>query len=126
MKRILLLVFLIAYSSVGCAQSSGLVEATQFEKLIKEKKDIQLIDVRTENEFKAGHIKGAVNIDFYRSDFKQAISKLDKTKPIAIYCAVGGRSGSTAKIASQLGFKEVYDLNGGISVWQKKGLQVVK
>jgi rhodanese-related sulfurtransferase len=127
MKRILLLILLTAFSLVGCAQQpSGIIDATQFKKLIEEKKDVQLIDVRTPNEFKAGHIQGAINIDFYRGDFKEAIAKLDKSKPIAIYCAVGGRSGASTEVAAQLGFKQVYDLQGGISVWQRKGLPIVK
>jgi rhodanese-related sulfurtransferase len=54
------------------------------------------------------------------------IAQLDKSKPIAIYSAVGGRSGYTAKIATHLGFKTIYDLEGGISLWQKQDLKIVK
>lgn len=85
-----------------------------------------MIDVRTAQEFKEGHIKGAVNIDYYKSDFKQLMAKLDKSKPIAVYCTVGGRSGAGAKIVQQLGFKEVYDLEGGIVLWQRNGYKLVK
>lgn len=85
-----------------------------------------MIDVRTAQEFNEGHIKGAVNIDYYNSDFKQQLAKLDKSKPIAVYCAVGGRSGAGAQMAQQLGFKEVYDLEGGVVLWQRKGYKLVK
>lgn len=126
MKKFFTLVIITLFCSTGCAQSTGTIEAVQFDKLIKEKKELQLIDVRTAQEFNEGHIKGAVNIDYYNSDFKQQLAKLDKSKPIAVYCAVGGRSGSGAQIAKQLGFKEVYDLEGGVVLWQRKGYKLVK
>jgi phage shock protein E len=126
-KKLFLFVILSSIASIDCTQTpSVLVDAIQFDKHIQEIKELQLIDVRTANEFKSGHISGAVNIDFYRSDFKQMIAQLDTSKPIAVYCAVGGRSGSTAKIAADLGFKTIYDLEGGISLWQKQGLKIVK
>ena len=126
MKRFFTLFIIGLYCSTGCAQSTGTIEAAQFDKLIKEKKELQLIDVRTAKEFSEGHIKGAVNIDYYKSDFKQLMAKLDKSKPIAVYCTVGGRSGSGAQMAKQLGFKEVYDLEGGVVLWQRKGFKLVK
>lgn len=126
MKIFFTLLIIALFSSTGCAQSTGTIEAAQFDKLIKEKKGLQLIDVRTAQEFKEGHIKGAINIDYYKSDFKQLLAKLDKSKPIAVYCTVGGRSGAGAKIVQQLGFKEVYDLEGGIVLWQRNGYKLVK
>jgi rhodanese-related sulfurtransferase len=65
MKKLFLFIILSSFTLIGCAQtSSGLVDAIQFDKRIKEIKELQLIDVRTANEFKSGHISGAVNIDF--------------------------------------------------------------
>ena len=57
------------------------------------------------------------NIDYYNSTFKEELDKLDKTKPLLLYCRSGNRSGKAGKIATNLGFKEIYDLEGGYSAW---------
>jgi rhodanese-related sulfurtransferase len=90
----------------------------EFEKMIK-KPGAQLIDVRTKDEYNAGHIGDAKNIDFYQGDFKNNMSKLDKSKPVLVYCAAGGRSGQTATMLKEMGFREVYDLSGGYGKWKK-------
>lgn len=82
--------------------------------------DIQLIDVRTAPEVAGGKIGDAVNIDFYGADFKQQIDKLDKSKRTLVYCASGGRSGNAAQMMKSMGFKEVYDLQGGFRGWPYK------
>ena len=82
-------------------------------------KKVQLIDVRTTMEFKSGHIKGSKNIDFYnRSQFLTQIQKLNKEKPVYLYCRSGMRSYRAAKTLKKLGFKEIYDLKGGILNWK--------
>ena len=88
------------------------------------KATVQLIDVRTPDEYKAGHITNAKNINFYAADFKDQIDKLDKSKVIAVYCGVGGRSGKASTILTQLGFKTIYDLQGGMTAWKAKGKKV--
>ena len=57
---------------------------------------------------------------------QKEILKLDKDKPIAVYCAVGGRSSSTAQFLRQQGFKKVYDLKGGMFAWSRKGFKIIK
>lgn len=82
------------------------------------KKTVQLVDVRTPDEFRAGHISGAVNIDFFdRANFRSRFEKFDKEKPLYIYCRSGNRSQKAANIIKDLGFKEIYDLAGGIMRW---------
>ena len=88
------------------------------------KATVQLIDVRTPDEYKAGHITNAKNINFYAADFKDQMEKLDKSKVIAVYCGVGGRSGKVSSILTQLGFKTIYDLQGGMTAWKTKGKKV--
>lgn len=85
------------------------------------KANVQLVDVRTPDEYKAGHISNAKNINFYDADFKAQMDKLDKSKPIAVYCGVGGRSGKASTVLTQLGFKTIYDLQGGMTAWKAKG-----
>ena len=91
-----------------------------------ENKSVQLIDVRTPQEFKEGHIKNAGNINFYDSDFLTQMNKLDKNEPLYIYCRSGGRSGKAALQLKEQGFTEVYDLQGGIIDWKKNNFEIVK
>jgi rhodanese-related sulfurtransferase len=99
--------------------------ATNFKTNI-ENKNVQLVDVRTPEEFKAGHIKNAGNINFYDTDFLTQMNKLDKNKPLYIYCRSGGRSGKAAAKLKEQGFKEVYDLQGGILDWEKNNFETEK
>jgi rhodanese-related sulfurtransferase len=78
------------------------------------KKNIQLVDVRTANEFKSKHLKNAVNIDFFSSKFLDTVSKLNKDKALYIYCRSGSRSRQASNKIAALGFVEIYDLQGGI------------
>lgn len=79
----------------------------------------QLVDVRSKGEFMGGHIKGAKNIDFFdQGSFKSKFEKLDKNKPLYIYCQSGNRSRSASKVLSQMGFSEIYDLRGGYMSWR--------
>ncbi|MEZ4921018.1 MAG: rhodanese-like domain-containing protein [Saprospiraceae bacterium] len=124
----LLLSVFVSCTSESTAQAqvqSGKVNVAQFEQLIA-KGNVQLIDVRTPEEYKAGHLKGATNIDFYATDFAARMKKLDANKPVLVYCAVGGRSGSAASKLSGMGFKQIYDLQGGIRAWASQGKQVVQ
>ena len=98
------------------------------QELVKlmENDDLQLVDVRTPEETSEGMIEGAQNIDFRKDDFKANISKLDKSKPIAVYCGAGGRSGKTSELLKELGFEEIYDLTGGFNLWEAEDYPVAK
>lgn len=86
--------------------------------------DIQIIDVRTPNEYKAGHIAAAQNINFLSPTFEQDILKLDKNKPVLVYCQMGGRSAKCAKKMKALGFTKILDYKGGYSEWKSLKLPV--
>jgi rhodanese-related sulfurtransferase len=94
------------------------VEKAEFSKLMK-KSGVQLIDVRTSREFSNGFIAGAKNIDYNGDSFEKQIKKLDKNKPVLVYCAAGGRSENAAELLKEWGFKEVYDLIGGYNGWKE-------
>jgi len=83
-----------------------------------EDSNVQLIDVRTSNEFKSGFIKNAKNIDFYATNFLNQFEKFDKQKPLFLYCRSGMRSSKAAKKLVAIGFNEVYDLKGGYLNWK--------
>ncbi len=80
--------------------------------------DVQLVDVRTPNEYKAGHIDDAVNIGISDMDaFIAKFNKLDKSKPLYVYCMMGGRSHMASVKLQELGFQEIYDFKGGYKAW---------
>lgn len=83
-------------------------------------KDVQLIDVRSIEEYNRGHIDDAINIDIADIEkFSKEIQKLDKTKPIYIYCHSGVRSRRAGKLIQKLGFTSIYDFTGGWSIWSQ-------
>ena len=110
-------------SAESTAQSQAQIQADEFEKLMADNK--QLVDVRTPGEFSQGHIPGATNINLHDDSFNDRVSQLDKSEPVMVYCAVGGRSATAASRLRSMGFK-VYDLKGGIRGWSAQGKQVVK
>lgn len=91
----------------------------------------QFIDVRTPQEYAAGHIDNAINIDLYSADFKEKVIKLKDSnfKNITIYivyCGTGIRSASACQIMEELGFKDILNMTGGITEWEAAGLPVEK
>jgi thioredoxin len=93
----------------------------EFEKQLINANGEQLIDVRTPQEFEKYRITGAKNIDFRNPDFQEKIEKLDKNKPVLIYCLAGPRSKAALDVFQKAGFKTVYELSGGINAWSKAG-----
>lgn len=85
-----------------------------------------IIDIRTPQEFVNGHIEGAININLFDKTFVEQLSKLDKSKPIFMYCRSGSRTASATKKASKLGFEKVNDLQGGIINWARNNYQIIK
>lgn len=83
------------------------------------KKNIQLVDVRTSREFNGGHIKGARNIDvFQQAAFEMQFGKLNKEKPVYLYCRSGMRSQKAARRLVGMGFERIYHLKGGYINWR--------
>jgi rhodanese-related sulfurtransferase len=78
--------------------------------------------VRTPKEYTAGHLSGAINLDYYSNNFRTDLEQLDKSKTYLIYCRTGRRSGVTLNMMRELGFSGVYDIAGGIKAWLAKGL----
>ncbi len=85
-----------------------------------------IIDIRTSDEFREGHLKGARQIDFLEEGFAEKVRKLDRSRPYLIHCRSGGRSSRSLALWKKMKFKKVYHLDGGILAWEKAGLPVVK
>ena len=94
--------------------------ATKLEALPNE----QLIDVRTPTEYQTGHLPHSTLIDFKSDGFRKKMAQLDKHQPVMVYCAAGGRSTATVALLEELGFTEVYELEGGITGWQEAGQEI--
>ncbi|MCY4561639.1 MAG: rhodanese-like domain-containing protein [Flavobacteriaceae bacterium] len=92
-----------------------IISAEKFKELIDE--GHPLIDVRRPEEFESGSIPGAVNFNVLDSNFAQKIDTLDRSKLYLIHCRSGKRSGRAAEIMIELGFKKIYDLQGGYLNW---------
>ncbi len=105
-------------STTGVVQQ---VDAAKFSSLMESSPEKIVIDVRTDGEVVSGVIPNATQIDLSRNDFRESVSKLDKTKPVFVYCAVGGRSSMASEVFEEVGFTKIYNLQGGVSAWQQAG-----
>jgi rhodanese-related sulfurtransferase len=132
MKKLLfvtILSFLFAFQSCQEEKSSVLEVVTPqqvYDAVYSKGTNAQLLDVRTQEEYVVSHLKNAQNICVTNNDFQEKVKKLDKNKPVYVYCEKGGRSANAAKILTEMGFKKVYDLQGGITNWEESGLETQK
>ena len=92
--------------------------------LMANRPDLLLIDVRTDQAWEQGHIPGAAFLDFLEDDFEERAFALPKDRPIAVYCAAGGRSEDAMIKMKKAGFRELYNLRGGFYGWEDAGRDV--
>lgn len=102
------------------------LQVDEYRQKLEATKDAQLVDVRTPEEYDEGHLKDAVDIDYNSDDFSKRIARLDKTRPVFVYCLSGGRSAMAAEQMHNMGFREVYNMKGGMMKWNKAAMPVVK
>jgi len=124
MKKILTILLAGLGLNTACSQNFENMEVKEFAELIAYP-SVVILDVRKADEFAEGHIKGAILIDQFQSDFvEQAQAKLPKEKTIAIYCRSGRRSANAAGKLADVGYKCV-NLKGGILAWKEAKMPVV-
>tara|TARA_R110000787_G_scaffold71771_1_gene159769 strand:- start:22580 stop:23059 length:480 start_codon:yes stop_codon:yes gene_type:complete len=136
MKKILFLgalVLLLAFQSckdysrdVATKGEIELISPQQVYDAVYSEDTVQLVDVRTPEEYKESHLKGAQNICVTSDDFNEKVKTLDKNKPVYVYCKKGGRSANAAKQLKEMGFTKIYDMDGGILLWEEHKLEVSK
>ncbi|MDZ4744612.1 MAG: rhodanese-like domain-containing protein [bacterium] len=85
-----------------------------------------VLDVRTDKEYRSGHLVNAVLVDYYKTDFLENLLKLDKEKPVIVYCARGRRSSAAVDMMVNNGFKKVYNVLGGFEGWTAESLPSVR
>lgn len=128
MKRIVhIIIFLFAILATSCFGSKTEIVTLNIVDFDPEtKKNRVLIDVRTPKEFAEGHLPGAININVEDENFAEKMDELNKNKNIYLYCKTGKRSAKAVAIADTLGFKKIYNLDGGFIGWQEAGKAVEK
>jgi len=134
-KTFLVSIFIMLISLQSCKDYSKDVANTGVIELISPQQvydavygedSVQLVDVRTPEEYRVSHLKGSQNICVTSDDFEEKVKTLDKNKPVYVYCKVGGRSASAAKKLHKMGFTKIYDMDGGILLWEEKKLETEK
>ncbi|MCI4442375.1 MAG: thioredoxin fold domain-containing protein [Lentimicrobium sp.] len=120
--------FFILFASITILSCNGQtsknikdIDPKAFSEKIIATPNAQIIDVRTPQEFAAGHIDNALNINWLGDDFVVNAEKLDKTKPVFVYCKTNNRSPLAAAKLEELGFKTIYELQGGLLKWDADG-----
>jgi rhodanese-related sulfurtransferase len=128
-KAVALAVAAIASVSLlaGCSSGNEVtkkVDPVEFSEVIAQP-GVIILDVRTPEEFNAGHIANAININIADSNFSSEVSKLDKNATVAVYCRSANRSAVATDEMAKLGFTDMYDMQGGIIDWEAAGGPVV-
>ena len=128
MKKIthifLFIVALIISSCFGEATKITTISITEYNPET-EKKGV-LIDVRTPKEFAEGHLPGAININVQNVDFSEKMNEISKKEKVYLYCKSGNRSTKATSILDTLGYKHIYNLDGGFLAWDEAGKPVEK
>ncbi len=129
MKLKVLSLVILFFGLTSCLKNQAdgvqVLNVAKYEKKMAQP-DVQLVDVRTPEEFNEGHLENAINIDVTADDFDAKVASLDKEKPVMVYCKLGGRSSKAATRLKELGFKNISDLEGGITNWTNENKPTVK
>ena len=122
MKFYIPFALLILFFGISCFQKdSETLNPDEFEQLLNTSANSVLVDVRTVEEFNAGHIENSINADYKSSDFINIINKWDKSKTYFVYCKSGVRSSNAVKKMHEIDFHNIHNLKGGIIAWEKAG-----
>ncbi|MFV0260147.1 MAG: rhodanese-like domain-containing protein [Acidimicrobiales bacterium] len=112
---------LLAGETGTAAAEPGLITPEQGAALAADD-SVVVIDVRTPQEFEAGHLAGAIDIDIEGPDFAGQIAELDPAQPYLVYCRSGNRSAAATEQMRAAGFDQVYEIDGGVISWEAAGL----
>ena len=102
------------------------ISVHQAKEQIENGKDIQILDVRTDREWTTGVVENSLLINIYDPEFQQKLEQLDKVKPVILICRSGQRSNQAMRTMAQMGFKELYNVRGGINSWSRAGFELKK
>jgi thioredoxin len=126
MKLHLFFFLMLPFTILSCKEASNTIRETitpkTFSEKIKVTPNAQILDVRTPEEFESQHIENAINVDWNGDNFEANANSFNKSQPVFVYCLSGGRSQKAASKLQELGFKTIYELDGGILKWNAEGL----
>ena len=125
-KVLLSLLLIISMTSLSQAQQLKQVKSIDAVKMVKADSKLIILDVRTADEYKEGHIKGAINIDIRQNDALAKIDKLDHGAKYIVHCRTNHRSKTAVDHMMVSGFKNIYQMTDGFSGWSENGLPVAK
>lgn len=111
---------LSACSSAGSAVLTQ-VDPGEAEDLLTAEPGLVVLDIRTPEEVATGTLPGAIDVDFYSPTFESEIASLDRDTPYLVYCRSGNRSAQGVDLMVDLGFEEIYELDGGVVSWVESG-----
>ena len=117
------LVFLFSCGQLGNSEVEK-VSVERAKEILDNNSEIQVIDVRTRDEFRGGQIAGARNLDVTAEDFEEMANQLGKENEIMVVCAAGSRSAKAVEILKKKGFKKIYEIEGGMDEWKAKKMKV--
>lgn len=110
----------------GITQETISLSTKEFSNMLNSGEYI-LLDIRTREEYAAGHINNSQQIDYYQTQaFSNYLDTLDKNKKYLIYCRSGNRSNTALNLMQRKGFKHVYELSGGYNAWVAAGLPIAQ
>ncbi len=109
----------------GISSNAVNVSAADAYAIMQSRQDSVVIDVRTLQEYQAGHLDGAINLDYYSSGFLDRLKALDKNNTYIVYCRKGIRGGIALDMMRSLGFKKVYNILGGLALWDEEGWPMI-
>ncbi len=115
--------FLKSLFGGGTSAAYTNLNANDFGQKITQHTEGVILDVRTVDEFRSGHLPKAINANVMNNEVVTKTAKFNKQKPIFVYCRSGARSATACKTLVNMGFTDVYNMSGGISSWNG---QVVK
>jgi rhodanese-related sulfurtransferase len=133
-----MLVGIILLSAIsGCISGTKAPEKTQYVEIsVQQAKEmidsggVFILDVRTQEEYDAGHINGSVRIPVQdikvKEELDKELTKIPRDRKILVYCRTGVRSAQASQVLVNNGFTEVYSMKGGITDWTKAGYEVIK
>lgn len=127
MKHYIITFFALSFIYLnGCSQEAATIQVSshEFDKLVRTKPGV-LLDVRTQREFKNGHIENSGQLNYYALDFRKRLLLLPKDQPIYLYCNTGYRSDRAASFLIRNGYTKVYNLQHGIMEWELADLPVI-